>query len=209
MRLSPFLLTILAGLFFALPASMGLAFSIASRTRDIPEAGKVRESFVVSDDHEFAFIAPDGWRPGVNEPEKRLTWMSRDMGTLLEFRLFPGKTRAALSPELLQAEIKMRHPQAKVGPPFPCFTSGLSGWAADVELIGPGDLRRGMRIAWIPFPRGYIEVNVTSSLAAFPKQQRVLGHFMNSLRVTPSLQPPAAPSGTTKESQRGAGFPTR
>jgi len=161
-------------------------FSIGAREESIPENGTVTYTVVKTDQNEFSFLPPPGWRAEVDKKRNTLTWTSPDYRSMVRLKI--SDTDGDTTPNLKLAELRQliseQNEDSKIIEESPCYTSGLAGLAFDTERATEGKFVVNSRIAFIPVTGGYAQVVLTSPKEEFRTRQTDLSRYLNSFRVT-------------------------
>ncbi|HXG48882.1 MAG TPA: hypothetical protein VNO52_14765, partial [Methylomirabilota bacterium] len=76
-----------AGLLAAPSCAADPAVQVASRLRELPEAGQVLETVLVADRFEVAFIPPTDWKASADSGGFHWRWAPRDRASLMSLQI--------------------------------------------------------------------------------------------------------------------------
>lgn len=166
-------------------------FSLSTRTIEIPESGEVTNTVLRTATHEFTFQAPAQWKSTIDTKAGVIHWTSGDYRSALRFRITTngGGQRAQNRPEELKHVVLRELPAAKFSEQFPCYSGGASGVAFDLESFLDDKHATAIRVAFIPFSHGHVQLNLTTARDEFQERQVDLTRFLNSLRIEPVDSP--------------------
>jgi hypothetical protein len=177
-------LSLTAFLAAASSSSATQEFRIATRTVEVPEAGFLTNTVLVTSRHELAFQPPKLWKMAADAAARQLTWEAPDRASLVRVRLHEdaGGQKPTLSPEQARARVSQPFAGARVVEEFVCHTGAGEGRAVELERVD-GPFRTSIRCAWVPVNGGLLEIHCISPADALAARQPDFTQFFNSLRV--------------------------
>lgn len=169
-----------------LPAAESLRFF--TQPLVIPERGTVTSCVILLGSNRFSFLPPADWRVHCDDSTKLVTLTSRDLGVGLHFKFVSDRfqTGQPLQVEMLRTQVLQRFSNGKIANEFACFTSGREGLAFDVEYTGAKKIKMLTRLAFIPFPGGLVEFNLTGTEKQFESNHLAFGNLLTSFRIEPA-----------------------
>lgn len=183
-------LSLLAGVLLLIGQSLSAAESLRFFTQPlvIPERGTVTSCVILLGTNRFSFLPPPDWRVHCDDSTKSVALTSRDLGVGIHFKFVSDRfqTDQPLQPETLRTQVLQRFSGGKIANEFACFTSGREGLAFDVEYTGAKKVRMLTRLAFIPFPGGLVEFNLTATEKQFESNQLALGNLLTSFHIEPA-----------------------
>ena len=162
-------------------------FELTTRLLEIPERGIVTNLVLCTASQAFSFLPPTGWEIGVDEGENKIKWQSPDFRRALSIRIIPSLTgrKPLLKIEGLRQAVLQRFPGAVVTDEFICYTSGESGAAFDLRYAVRETFNLSTRVAFVAFPGGEVEFNLTTPTEDFAQNVLTFGNFLNSFKIEP------------------------
>jgi hypothetical protein len=185
-RLSAVLLLAVLGLG---AVARGETFFLTTRSVEIPEAGRVTNSFLCSSRHELGFLPPRGWKETFDTNNLQLTWTSRDYASLLRLKISPSWPMSEIKTSELRDAAQARHPKARMVEQFTSYTAGGRGVSFDMEETLEGKSKTWIRLAFVPYEAGLAEFTLVTPTDQFPKSQQTFSQFLNSFHVAARPSP--------------------
>lgn len=175
----------LTGPFVAPTAAAEQTVQVASRYRELPEAGHVMETVLLADRFEVAFIPPTDWKASADSKGFRWHWSPRDRASLISLQIQANEP--AVSPPLdrLRQDILARHAPFALQEEFPCYMSAGRGVGFVFSQGAGGHGQTLIQVYCVPFAGGFVELTLTTSKEMLPRTRHALTSLMNSLRITP------------------------
>ncbi|MHB8521766.1 MAG: hypothetical protein ACYDH9_13535 [Limisphaerales bacterium] len=170
-------------------------FVVYPRPMELPEQGSVTSYVVETDGHQFVFLPVRKWHLESHAAEKRVAFLARDLSTSISFYIRSKKSDVL--PRLESAPLRQfigeQYPKATIVAEFSCFSDGGRGLSFDLEQTVHKGLNTTTRLAFIPYPDGIVEFNLTTATEKFPKYKLALGNLLTSFRIDPDRPHPAPP----------------
>lgn len=164
-------------------------FSISSRIIEIPESGEVTDTVLRTDKHEFTFLPPAQWKSIVDDKAGVITWTSGDYRSVLRLSITVSTNRSGQPtqnrPEELKHVVLQELPAAKFTEQFPCYTANGNAVGFDLEGLLDDKHSAAIRIVFLPFPGGYVQIKLTTATENFAERQFDLTRLLNSLHIDP------------------------
>jgi hypothetical protein len=169
----------------AMPLCAGERFEMQRRPLVIPEAGTVISNVIVTDQYEFSFVPPTGWRTEVDAKRKTLTFYCYESNAMMVLRIVPKGDFDAYAVErsALRQRVLDLHPRAKILEEFSCYTGSGSGPAFDLEETLPNRPKDGWRLAFVPFAGGVFEFSLFAARQNFDGYLLNFGALLTSFHV--------------------------
>ncbi len=162
------------------------SFRTFAEPAEIPERGTVLSQVVLAEGHKFTFLPPSGWALESNADEKSLTLTAHDLGAFIRLQIIAQKPGVAVEKkEQWPQKVRDRFPEGKIVQEFTCYTGGSPGIAFDVERTFENKSKLATRLAFVPFPKGTVEFQLTAAPEKIRRYHFVLNCLFTSLRVEP------------------------
>jgi hypothetical protein len=164
-------------------------FSMSTRTIEIPESGEVTNTVLRIETHEFTFLPPTQWKSIINDKAGVITWTSGDYRSVLRLSITVSTNRSGQPtqnrPEELKHVVLQELPAARIIEQFNCYTATGAAVAFDLERLLDDKHSTALRVVFLPFSGGYVQIRLTAAIEDFFDRQVDLTRFLNSFRIDP------------------------
>ena len=169
-----------------LPAAESLRFF--TQPLIIPERGAVTSCILLLGTNRFSFLPPPDWRVQCDDNSKTVTLTSSDLGVGVHFKFITDRSQTGqpLQADIFRPRVLARFPGGIITNEFTCFTSGREGLAFDVDHVGAKKMKMTTRLAFVPFPGGLVEFDLTTTQKQFELYQLPFGNLLTSFRIEPA-----------------------
>lgn len=158
------------------------------KTFPLPEGGaSFQAGELHTDEGVFFFVPPASWSQQFKTQENEISYLSPQNDTCIKFSITwtkPGEL-VPLKSEFLRAYVQTKYPGAKILEEFPCYTSSQSGTGFQLEQTSASSKVSLTRLAFVPFPGGWLEFRLTTAIDLFPKRAQAFSTLVSSFRYTP------------------------
>ncbi len=142
---------------------------------------------LITASNQFSCVLPAGFRTQVSDEKKELSLLSLDQLGKISVQIV--ETGGATVPELnnreMRAQALARQPGAKVVDEFVLTAAGKSGPAFELEWWTEAKTKMSMRMGFIPFAGGHLEVTVFAPSSKFRNFDGPLNQLLLSIRTSP------------------------
>jgi len=168
-------------------------FRLYSEPFNIPERGFVLSFTALTESNRFNFIPPDRWSSRVDESARKLTLQPVSLAAGLVVQWLDVLTNGIpVGRTNYWRELALeRHGGAVMVREFQAFTRSGRVDAFDLTRSAADARSVSMRIAYLPYETGVVEIALTTQADRLSKFQRVFGHLMTSFKVESWTPAPA------------------
>jgi hypothetical protein len=178
---------------FGLPAATwkcpaGQMQYLLPKTLPLPEGGaSLRACELHTDEGVFFFVPPASWSQQFKAQQNEISYLSPQNDTCIKFSItWTNKGELVpLKSEFLRDYIQTKYPGAKILEEFPCYTCGQAGIGFQLEQTPASTKKTLTRLAFVPFPGGWLEFRLTTATDLFPKRAPAFSTMVSSFRYTP------------------------
>jgi hypothetical protein len=148
---------------------------------------KISAMIVSVGPNQFSFLPPPGWRVQFDPSEKRVKLVRSENGSLIEVSFAEKKAteETTASIEALRQTLSSRYPGAKIIEEFSISALGQPGVAFELEWRSGNSLRQFIRVAFVHFPGGGLEVSLAAPSDVFRQNFHAFNQLLLSFRHAP------------------------
>jgi hypothetical protein len=186
-RFLPVCLVILALQATAGKCPAGEMLHLTSKTLPLPEGGaSLHACELRTDELDFFFIPPASWSQKFKAQENEVSYLSPQNDSYIKFSINWTKKGelVPLKSEFLRDYIQTKYTGASIMEEFPCYTGSQPGIAFQLEQVTANSKKALTRLAFVPFPGGWLEFRLTTTADLFPKHELAFSALVSSFRYT-------------------------
>jgi hypothetical protein len=166
----------------------GEMLHLVPKTIPLPEGTATLQACELhTDEGVFFFMPPTSWSQQFKAPENELSYLSPRNDACLKF--FINWTKKGelvpLKSEFLRDYIQTKYAGASILEEFSCYTGSQPGIAFQLEQTSTSSKVSLTRLAFVPFPGGWLEFRLTTTADLFPKRVGALTAMVSSFSYTP------------------------
>ncbi len=161
---------------------------LVSKAIPLPEGtAKLHACELHTDEGVFFFMPPASWSQQFKAQENVVTYLSPQNDSCIKFSITWTKKDelVPLKSEFLRDYIQTKYTGASILEEFPCYTGSQPGIAFQLEQATANSKTALTRLAFVPFPGGWLEFRITTTADLFPKRVPVFSTMVSSFRYTP------------------------
>jgi hypothetical protein len=163
------------------------SFHVSSVPRTIHGGIHIPTFVIAADTSRFSFLPPSGWNAHSTASEKTIKLVRPESGALITVRIIEDKSDPAveLTNETLRPILLSRYPSAKIVEELSASALGQSAPAFELESRTSNNARQRTRVAFVPFPGGYLECALTAATEKIGPEYHGFNQFLLSFRHAP------------------------
>ena len=162
------------------------------------EGGTLTRYSVQTERREFHFLPPPDWQVTLDDAAQAVVFAPRDGSVRFSLKITWSAGAKPALPDLaaLRSQLLERHPDTIITEEFTAHASQESGPAFDLTYTTAKTYSLASRVAFIPFPGGMVEFELTARPEKFAQNHLTFGRLLNSFQIEEAGPPVArrAPS---------------